>query len=207
MADAEELIGVFPLGLVLLPGEAVPLHLFEPRYRQLFADCVLEQRPFAIARLVGEQIQRVACTATFETVLRRHADGRLDVIVRGGSPVGVLAPGGGERLYDTALVRVLQDEDAEPAQDLVDRAIAVFERMAAGGGLPETPAGTPLSYRLAGAIDMPLDDKQALLESRSEHERLTRLVELLEVAERGTAHEQLAADRARGNGKVSPPSR
>lgn len=203
----DEVIGVFPLELVMLPGEPIPLHLFEPRYRQLYADCVLEQRPFAIVRRVADRAERVACAGVFETMIERFEDGRLNVVARGSVPCEILAPGDGDRLYDTALVRPLDDEPHDPDPELEGRAVEIFTRLASGNPLPEVPEGVPLSYRLAGAVDMPLDPKQRLLETRREDERLRQLVALLESAERGDEHAKVAAERAKRNGKVTPPER
>ena len=104
MEDLPDL-GLFPLDLVLLPGERVPLHLFEPRYRQLFADCTLEDRPFVLVLAEPSGgTARVGCTARFETLVRRFEDGRLNVIVRGVEPVEILEETDG-RLYFSARVR------------------------------------------------------------------------------------------------------
>jgi len=203
--DDETVVGVFPLELVMLPGEAVPLHLFEPRYRQLLADCVLEQRPFVMARRVGEHMERIGCTATFETVVRRFEDGRVNVIARGGTPAEIIAPGTEDRLYDTARVALLVDLPAPGRPELEQRALDLFGELGGGATHPEAPTAVPLSYRLAGAVDMPLEAKQSLLENRSEDERLTQLVELLEQVEKGAAHARLASERASRNGKVSHP--
>jgi ATP-dependent Lon protease len=70
MADLPDL-GLFPLDLVVLPGERVPLHLFEPRYRQLYADCVLEDEPFVIVQAGPTGTADVGCSARFETLVRR----------------------------------------------------------------------------------------------------------------------------------------
>ena len=205
MIDDETAVGVFPLELVMLPGEAVPLHLFEPRYRQLLADCVLEQRPFVMARRVGEHMERTGCAATFETVVRRFDDGRVNVIARGTTPVEIVAPGTEDRLYDTAQVAVRVDLPAPAPPELEQRALELFGELGGGAPPPESPAAVPLSYRLAGAVDMPLDAKQSLLESRREDERLGQLVELLAKVEKGAAHARLAGERASRNGKVSHP--
>jgi Lon protease-like protein len=203
--DDDGVIGVFPLELVMLPGEAVPLHLFEPRYRQLLADSVLEQQPFAICRSVGEAMERIGCAGTFETVVRRLADGRLHVIVRGAARIEVLAPAQEGRLYDTAVVRELPDEDADAPAELAQRVGELFREVGGGAEIPEEPAAVPLSYRIAGVVDMPLDAKQGLLESRSEEARLETLASLLERAGRGAAHARLAARRASTNGRVTSP--
>ena len=81
--------GLFVLNLVLLPGERVPLHIFELRYRQLFADCVLEDTPFVVLYSEDEATASIGCTARFEEVLERHDDGRISVVVRGLAPTEI----------------------------------------------------------------------------------------------------------------------
>ena len=207
VAMDDDVIGVFPLELVMLPGEAVPLHLFEPRYRQLLADSVLEQQPFAICRSVGEAMERIGCAGTFETVVRRLADGRLHVIVRGAARIEVLAPAQEGRLYDTAVVREVPDEDSDAPPELAQRVIERFRELGGGAEVPLEPPAVPLSYRIGGVVDMPLDAKQELLESRSEEHRLETLLGLLDRASRGAAHARMAAQRASTNGHVTPPGR
>ncbi|MFP5450553.1 MAG: LON peptidase substrate-binding domain-containing protein [Thermoleophilia bacterium] len=201
MADAAD-IGLFPLDLVLLPGEALPLHLFEPRYRQLYADCVLDDEPFVIARADGDESARIGCAARFEELSRRHPDGRLDVVVRGAYPVEVLAPTSG-RLYRTAEVRALVDEE-DAATDAAREQVTARYREFAGSD-PEPAGDVPLSYALAGALPLDLDSKQALLEERSE----ARRVEMLDTAIRGALERNARiaenARRASMNGHVPHP--
>src|SRR4029450_941005 len=96
-------LGLFPLDLVLLPGERIPLHLFEPRYRQLYADCVLEDSPFVVLQAGPPGTADVGCSALFESLVRRFEDGRLNVIVAGVEPVRVIEETEG-RLYFSARV-------------------------------------------------------------------------------------------------------
>ncbi len=202
-------LGLFPLGLVLLPGERVPLHLFEPRYRQLAADCILEDRPFVLV-LAAEDggVARVGCTARFDTLLRRFVDGRMNVTVVGEAPVEIVEETEG-RMYTSARVRPLEDRPAEPSAEDVEEAIALFrsltEQVTGAARDPEVPEGIPLSYALAGAVDLGPQPKQELLESRDEAERLVQLRRILRVAQDGIDRSRVAAERAQSNGKVIAP--
>lgn len=199
-------LGLFPLDLVLLPGERAPLHLFEPRYRQLYADCTLEDRPFVIVRAGPTGTAEVGCSATFETLVRRFEDGRLHVIVLGIDPVRLIEETEG-RLYFSAQVEPLVDDDADPAPELVTDALTRFRALAGlpDDGMPEAPEGTPLSYAIAGAFELPAQPKQELLEARDEGTRLTMVVAMLETVEKEVRHARMAAKRAGTNGKVSTP--
>jgi Lon protease-like protein len=200
-------LGLFPLELVLLPGERVPLHLFEPRYRQLYADSVLEDRPFVMVQTGPTGTADVGCSARFDELARRFEDGRLNVVVAGLRPVALVEETEG-RLYYSALVRELDDVPSETDPALTAE---VLDRFRALAGLaddappPEPPEGVALSYAIAGAFELPSGPKQELLESRDESERLRMVAHILSTAGREAQHARMAADRAGGNGKVSAP--
>jgi Lon protease-like protein len=203
--DARDL-GLFPLDLVLLPGEKVPLHLFEPRYRQLYADCVLEEQPFVVVRAGATGTADIGCTARFETLVRRFEDGRIHVIVQGIAPVRLVEETEG-RLYFSALVEPLADTPGDVPAELRAGVLRRYRELAGlGEGVePEAPEGTPLSYAIAASLDLAADPKQQLLESRDEAHRLALLSELLDDVGREVGHARMAAERASTNGKVSTP--
>jgi|DewCreStandDraft_2_1066082.scaffolds.fasta_scaffold00008_185 Lon protease-like protein len=79
-----DVLGLFPLELVLFPGAYVPLHIFEPRYRQLIRECIEQRRPFGINLYDKDNLQRVGCTAEVQGIVRQYEDGRFDIVVQGG---------------------------------------------------------------------------------------------------------------------------
>ena len=89
---------LFPLPLVLLPGEVLPLHIFEPRYRELVARCLAGPEPFCVVHADDDGMREVGCLASGLEVVERFDDGRLSIVVSGGEPVRI------ERI----------DEDAHP---------------------------------------------------------------------------------------------
>lgn len=201
-------LGLFPLGLVLLPGERVPLHLFEPRYRQLMADCVLDDRPFVILQDHGEGASPIGCTARFVALGRRFVDGRMNVTVAGGQVVRVLEQTSG-RMYLSAWVEAVDDDMADAPAELRDEVHDLFGRLVAEiageGNAPPIRDDVPLSYAIAGMIEMPAEPKQDLLECRDEEVRLAMVRDILSAALQGADRERLAAARARTNGKVALP--
>ncbi len=205
MSDPLDL-GLFPLDLVLLPGERVPLHLFEPRDRQLYADCVLEDRPFVILRASPQGTEDVGCSARFETLVQRFEDGRLNVVVAGVEPVRVVEETDG-RLYFSAQVEALADEPADAPEELVARVMGRYRSLAGldDSSPPGLPEGVPRSYAVASRFELPSEPKQELLEERSEPRRLELVAGLLEQVDKEMAHARLAARRASTNGKVSTP--
>jgi ATP-dependent Lon protease len=199
-------LGLFPLGLVILPGERIPLHIFEPRYRALIADCVLQARPFVITLSADDGVARVGCTTEPDTLLRRFDDGRMNIVVEGGERVEILEQTSGQA-YITARVQSVPDEPSA-AEDALAAAVARdFTRLAeAVAGAPRDPDvrdGVPLSYAVAGTMELDTVTKQRLLEERSEAERLAAVAELLQNALAGLDRQEVAAERAKTNGKVT----
>lgn len=199
-------LGLFPLDLVLLPGERVPLHLFEPRYRQLYADCVLEDQPFVILRTSPQGTEDVGCSARFETLVQRFEDGRLNVVVAGVEPVRVVEETDG-RLYFSARVEPLADDPGDAPEELVERVMGRYRTLAGldGDAAPGLPEGVARSYAVAGRFELPPEPKQELLEERSEPRRLELVESLLEQVDKEMAHARLAGRRASTNGKVTTP--
>src|SRR5205823_4356613 len=78
-----ELLPLFPLDLVLFPGMALPLHIFEPRYKEMIGECLEHDTPFGIVRAIEDGVAQVGCSAEVVTVVQRYEDGRLDIVIRG----------------------------------------------------------------------------------------------------------------------------
>jgi len=201
-------LGLFPLGLVLLPGERAPLHLFEPRYRALLADCVLDDRPFVILQAHGEGASAIGCTARFTGLGRRFADGRMNVSIIGERIVRLLEETSGRR-YFTAWVEGVDDDSDVGSDERITEVHDLFQRLvneiAPTAPPPPIRDDIPLSYAVAGMIEMPVEPKQDLLECRDEDLRLGMVCAILSAALDGADRERIAAARARTNGKVALP--
>ena len=76
-------IPLFPLDLVLFPGAALPLHIFEDRYKEMIGECLQCQGEFGMVRARREGLAIIGCTAKILTVMHRYPDGRLDILCRG----------------------------------------------------------------------------------------------------------------------------
>jgi Lon protease-like protein len=199
-------IGLFPLAAVLVPGELMPLHIFEDRYRRLIGDCEERGQEFALLYADDDGTRELGCTAELVEVTERFDDGRLNVIVRGGEVVQVVELTRG-RAYTTARVEPAPD-DGE-AGDEAAAAIELYERVAdATGSEPDpdvTAATDAVSYAIAARVDFPAGEKQRILEQRSERGRLMVIVELLARALENIAASAEIRERAHTNGKVAPP--
>src|SRR3954451_12667636 len=101
---------VFPLPLVLLPGELLPLHIFEPRYREMVARCLAGPEPFCIVLADDDGVRRIGCLATGLEVMERLPDGRLNIAVTGGERVEIERVDEDAHSYLAADARVVEDE-------------------------------------------------------------------------------------------------
>ena len=115
MSESIDGFPLFPLGLVLLPGEAVPLHIFEERYKVMIGECLEEGREFGIIWLADDALKDVGCSARITHVLERFDDGRMNIIVEGTDPFR-LERRIGELAYPAGDIELLDDDsDADEA--------------------------------------------------------------------------------------------
>jgi Lon protease-like protein len=200
-------IGLFPLELVLLPSERVPLHIFEDRYKELISECVTDASEFGLILETEDGLREVGTMTGVLEVIHTFDDGRLNVLVEGHDRFRLAYETDG-RSFRTAEIEPLADEDEAPTDAEVEEAMAVFRRLvqvAEAEEIEEPGAGAAaLSFQLASKVDFGHEVKQELLELQSERQRLVRLVELLERAVAGLTREREVRDRASGNGKVTP---
>ena len=197
-------LGLFPLPLVLLPSEQVPLHIFEDRYQELIAECLEDESEFGLVFADDDGIREVGTTAVVIEVLTRFEDGRMNIVVEGRDRFKLLELTSG-RSFHTGEVTPLVDSGEPATAASVERALALFERLRelthSEVEVPE--AGTArLSYVLASRVELAAEVKLELLEQVSERVRLNRMCELLELAALSVERQRRAAERAATNGKV-----
>jgi Lon protease-like protein len=176
-------IGLFPLGMVLLPTERVPLHIFEPRYRELIAECLDDGREFGLLLSDERGLRSVGTRAAVTEVLERFDDGTLNVVVEGRERFRLVALTSG-RTFQTGEIEPLEDEPGEPPGEEKDRALAQLHRVAelAGAEVGDVDPAETTAFGLAARVEFEPELKQRLLELRSEPARLRTLVDLLERA-------------------------
>jgi ATP-dependent Lon protease len=199
-------IGLFPLALVLTPTERVPLHIFEPRYKELIGECIAEGEPFGLVLEDDSGRRDIGTLAEVKEIAHVFDDGRMNILVEGGDRFRVTAWTEG-RVFPTAEVEPLEDDvDATPDPKAAHEALAVFRRLAAVADAeidePDGSSGS-LAFEIAAHIDFGTEPKQELLELRSERHRLQRLTELLEQALAAITREREIRERAATNGRVS----
>lgn len=200
MAD----IGLFPLPMVLLPTEQVPLHIFEDRYKELIAECLEQDEAFGLLYAGGEGIRDVGTHAVVVEVLTRFEDGRMNVLVEGGERFRVQELTGG-RSFQTGRTAPLLDDDDPAGAEAIEHALELFDQLreATASEVEPPPADSPqLSYALAARVELDPEIKQILLQATSERVRLERVCELLVEAAATVERHRRAAERAATNGKV-----
>jgi Lon protease-like protein len=204
MAETLERFPLFPLGIVLIPHELVPLHIFEERYKLMIGECIEEESEFGIVWLSDDGLKDIGCSARIARVLERFDDGRINVLVEGGTPFRLL-----RRIddlpYPAGDVEVLSDEDPAVDAGVAEAARRRYADLVAEvtDERPEAEALAALdAYGMAATLDVALDAKQTLLELRSERVRLERLEGLFAEALQRFRHAERAAERARSNGSV-----
>lgn len=202
-----ETLPLFPLGTVLLPGASLPLHVFEPRYRQLTVDLVtgaLPDRRFGVVSIrqgweVGtddvQSLHDIGCSALLREA-RRLTDGRFDIVTRGDQRFKLLAVDHSAAPYLVGEIEWIPDTPTPPVVAevlplMAEAARAAHQRYCAAAwhreDWTEAPADATvdeLAYLLAGDCLLTLDDRQRLLEETSPARRL-RLVRRMLHSEAG----------------------
>jgi Lon protease-like protein len=198
------LIPLFPLDVVLFPGVPLPLHIFEPRYKEMIGECLAQQRNFGVVRAVEQGLAEVGCTAEIVTVVKEYPDGRLDVVTEGRRRFELLGVNQ-ERSFLQAEVAMIEDEPGGPSQADTERAIQLHSELLAVAGATQdlsAAATSDLSFYLAGSLPLDLDFKQRLLGLRSEAERIGLLISYLETIVPHIKRAARARQTAGGNGHV-----
>jgi Lon protease-like protein len=174
-------IPVFPLDLVLFPGAALPLHIFEDRYKEMVGECLQSKGEFGMVRARREGLAIVGCTAKILTVMHRYSDGRLDILCRGERRFEIESLVEG-RSFLEAEVDFLEDQEPSSTRRDRERCAAMHLEMMelSGDGPADFPLldlDQPVAYLLASAIPADLEFKQDLLHLHSDSERTARLME------------------------------
>jgi Lon protease-like protein len=200
-------LGLFPLPIVLVPTERIPLHIFEPRYRELIEECVENESDFGFVLATGDgAVHEIGTRAAVLEVLEVLDDGRMNVVVEGGARFRLLELTSG-RSFTTGLVEPVVDDDDPPAEADVERALDVFRELAETSesdvDVPD-PDVPQLDFELAARVDFGVAAKQEVLAMTSPRLRMQRLGVLLESALQAVQREQTTRERASKNGKVAP---
>lgn len=181
-------ISMFPLPLAVFPGELQPLHIFEPRYLQLFQECQKADRSFGIVPVAGKELAAWGTEMRLVEVLKTHGNGEMDVLTEGvgifaleafdTKAIGKLYPGG--EIVDQINDPTVREETVETLRTVIDM---LLRRIGAEFDPEELTAdfwsAPNLSYRLGVAGDLFLPQRVALLSLASEEARQQYLIDYI----------------------------
>jgi Lon protease-like protein len=204
LGGVERHFPLFPLGLVALPSELVPLHIFEDRYKALVAHCLEHEIEFGIVWLSPDGLKPIGCTCAITEVLEQLEDGRMNILTRGSRPFRILDRD--ETLpYPAGTVEFLDDRQESRDPKAAEQAHDVYAELVERA-TDERPDASDLdtmsAYEMAARVDFGLDAKQGLLDLRSENARLRLVTRLFRAALKRLDFVEHAQNRARSNGKV-----
>jgi Lon protease-like protein len=195
---------LFPLGLVALPSELIPLHIFEERYKTMIGRCRTEPTEFGIVWMADDGLRTIGCACEIAEVLEELDDGRINLVARGTRPFRIEARQD-ELPYPAGTVEFLADReetiDADAAREARE-AYAELVRQATDRTPDMDELAAMSAYEMAATVEFGLDAKQGLLDLRSETARLKLVTRLFRAAIKRLDFVERAQARARSNGKV-----
>ena len=168
-------IPLFPLDVVLLPSMALPLHIFEPRYKIMIGRCLNETIEFGVILAADKGIARVGCTAEIAQKLKDYPDGRMDIMTEGRSVFHLLELLEEKQYYEAQVEYAAEDVvllDA-PREARMTQLFQQAHLLLAGQewAVADTDTDISLAYRMAARLPLELAEKQELLEMRAEDAR------------------------------------
>jgi Lon protease-like protein len=200
-------LGLFPLPIVLVPTERIPLHVFEPRYRELIGDCIDLGEEFGLVLATGDgAVHEIGTRARVAQMVERLDDGSMNIVIEGSERFRLLELTSG-RAFTTGLVEPVLDDDEPALSADVERALEIFTELAEASEsdveIPD-PLSPSFDFELAARVDFAVQAKQELLSMTSPRARMTALIKLLETALEAVRLELTLRERASRNGKVAP---
>lgn len=197
------LIALFPLDVVLVPGATLPLHIFEPRYKEMVSEAMHDNKPFGIVRAQENSIAEIGCVADVTEVVKKYDDGKLDILTEGSKRFQIVQLDQ-ERDFLRADVTFFDDEEERAApKPEADKLIDLHGQLLAlagadaGGIESDDPQ---LSFHLAGSVPLDLDFKQSLLGMKSEGQRVTAMVEYYAMLVPRLKRTLKVKEKSKGNG-------
>ena len=195
---------LFPLGLVALPSELIPLHIFEERYKTMMSECLRDESEFGILWLADDGLREIGCACEIAEVIERMEDGRMNLVARGTRPFRVLERQG-HLAYPAGVVEFLDDREDALDTDVAGAAHEAYADLVRRA-TDRDPSAEELSdmtaYAMAATVDFGLEAKQGLLDLRSENARLRLVTRLFRAAIKRLDFVDRAQERARSNGRV-----
>lgn len=194
---------MFPLDVVLFPGAPLPLHIFEPRYKEMITECLEQKKPFGMVRANKDALAEVGCTAAILKVRKKYDDGRLDIDAEGRQRFEIIQLNQ-ERSFLQGEVVFFDDDPGKPSGSDAKTALELHTQLfdILGQQTEISPSDSCSSFQLAHELPVDLDFKQALLEMKSESQRVETLVEYYKATIPRVEKTLRVRQKASGNGHV-----
>lgn len=201
--SAVSLLSLFPLDVVLFPGAPLPLHIFEPRYKEMINECLEQKKPFGMVRAIKDALAEVGCTANIIKVTRKYDDGRLDIDAEGKQRFEIIQLNQ-ERSFLRGEVVFFDDNPGNVAEADANSALELHTKLfdILGQRTEVKSARSSISFQLAHELPVDLDFKQTLLEMKSEPERVETLIEYYKATIPRVEKTLRVREKASGNGHV-----
>lgn len=204
-----EILPLFPLPLVIFPGEVIPLHIFEERFKELVRSCIGPEldtehgSPFGISLTEQRSIRSIGCAVRVERILKVYPDGKLDIAVVGTTRYEMVSLSQ-EKSYPEIAVRYFDDDadvvDHQNREHVIATHIRLIELVKGRPPHLNYPADAQLSFVLAHEAGLDLPQRQLLLEMRSENERLQYLMQYYQSLIPSLEEQSDVQERIRANG-------
>jgi len=195
---------LFPLGIVALPTEAVPLHIFEERYLTMISECLATGGEFGIVWADDDSVQTIGCAMEIAAVLDGEDENSMNIACRGTRPFSVLETVDALP-YPAGTIEFLADDPEDPDESRADETRSVYSdlvRRVTDGAPDPDELSTMSAYAMAARIDFGPAAKQGLLALRSENARLQLVAQLIRAVLKRLDFTEIAQERSRSNGKV-----
>ena len=206
-------IPLFPLSLVVFPGERRPLHIFEERYKTMIAHCRAseareEDHAFGISLMQDGNLCSVGCSVEIAEITHEYPDGRLDILTMGKQRFKIQEVYQ-DQSYLRAAVEFFEDRDesvdALLVQDATERLRRLLELVGEQVEVEERGSDLPYSFVLAQRAELDLKLKQSLLEMTGENQRLQRLIEYFDRLIPALRQYRERVEQAQSNGHPKIP--
>ncbi len=206
-------IALFPLNTIVFPGSAMPLHIFEERYKRLINDCWNSKEPFGINLSVSGKMFDVGCIVEIADIMKRYEDGKMDIVIIGIRRFKMSSLVSGEKPYHIANVEFYDDKDENLDYSKLEIAVNTFNKIAQNItstsikkiDLKELDKYQP-SFQIALKAGLNLEQKQQLIEFQSEDERLELLMNHLRTLNLIVQEADLVNTIIKNDGYFIPPN-
>ena len=186
---SNNLISLFPLGLVLLPGQVLPLHIFEERYKLMIRECIENNQQFGIVLYDGGKLYSAGCTAAIQEITKEYDDGRMDIVCVGRKRF-IIKELIEDRPYMEGKVVYFDDINEDISAETLSSAEKGIDILVEYFGVIRTEEMSEtnsiinlirISFQLSSTEGFSLEEKQRFLEMTSTSKRIEKSVESLNI--------------------------